>query len=101
MFGDVVNQRDDFNKTDYSLYNRHKLYKQGVERFNQEIDLVHYTKSLRLLKTLLSSLMDGSEKNLSIYQHQNCLKLINWDMWNWDIKHQENEMPKLIGDLPK
>ena len=77
MFGDAVKQKDDFNKTDYSLYNRHKLYKQGVERFNQEIDLVHYTKSLRLLKTLLSSLMDDSEKHLSIYQHQNCLKLID------------------------
>ena len=77
MYIDAVNLKDDSSKTDYSLYNRHKLYKQGVERFNQEIDLVHYTKSLRLLKTLLSSFMDDNERTLSAYQYQNCLKLVD------------------------
>ena len=70
-FADDVSLRNDFNKTDYSLYKRHKLYKQGVKRFSEEFDMIHYTKSLRLLKTLLSSLMDDSEKFMSIYQHQN------------------------------
>ena len=101
MFGDAVNLKDDSNKTDYSLYNRHKLYKQGVKRFNQEIDLVYYTKSLRLLKTLLSSLMDDSEKTLSIYQHQNCLKLIDWDIWNKQQKLKEKQIPNFIKSLPK
>ena len=101
MFGDAVKQKDDFNKPNNSLYNRHELYKQGVERFNQETDLVHYAKSIRLLKTLLSSLMDDSEKHLSIYQHQNCLKLIDWDLWNKDIKHEQKEMPNLIRESSK
>ena len=70
-FGDAENLKDDFKNTGFSLYNRHQLYKQGVERFNQEIDLVYYAKSIRLLKTLLSSSMDSGKMELSIYQHQN------------------------------
>ena len=65
------------NKSNFSLYNRHRLYLKGAEKFNQETDFVYYARSLRLLKMLVSSLMDDSEKYLSVYQHQNCLRLID------------------------
>ena len=74
-----------FNETDYSLYNRHKVYLQGVDKFQKEIDVVNYTKSLRLLKILCSSLMDDSERFISNYQHQNWLRLINCDLWKDEI----------------
>ena len=84
-----------FNKTDYSLYNRHKLYLQGVEKFHNEIDVLNYTKSLRLLKILLSSLMDDSEKFMSTYQHQNWIKLINCDLCKEETP-KNYKIPNLI-----
>ena len=85
------------NKADYSLYKRYKLYEQGLDRLNQEVDLVNFTKSLRLLKTLLSSLMDDSERYMSKYQHQNCLKLNQCHICtNENNLFEENEIPKLL-----
>ena len=73
------------------------MYQQGVDKFAQEIDVISYTKSLRLLKTLLSSLMDDSEKYLSIYQHQNCLKLFDRDM-NEDDASEDIQIPHLMSN---
>ena len=73
------------------------MYQQGVDKFAQEIDVISYTKSLRLLKTLLSSLMDDSEKYLSIYQHQNCLKLFDKGM-NEDDAPEDIQIPHLMSN---
>ena len=86
-----------FSRGNYSLYNRHKLYKQGVDKFANEIDIVSFTKSLlRQLKTLVSSFTDDNEKYLSTFQHQNCLRLIDWE----NCKHGESnefQIPNLIS----
>ena len=63
--------------------------------------MIHYTKSLRLLKTLLSSLMDDSEKFMSIYQHQNWLKLIDWDLCHAPQQKDELLLPKFIDNFSK
>ena len=86
-----------FSSKSDSLYKRHKLYLKGLDKFSQEIDILYYTKSLRLLKTLLSSLMDDSEKYLSMYQHQNCLKMIDWDLCQ-DETPEEHQIPKLTSN---
>ena len=45
--------------------------------------------------------MDDSERYMSIYQHQNWLRLIDWDQWNDERESTEKSMPKLIGDISK
>ena len=65
-------------------------------KFEQEIDLIHYVKSLRLLKTLIYSLMDDKQRHLSIYQHQNWLKLFDWDLCKENTKITDHVAPKLI-----
>ena len=76
------------------MYNRHKLYLQGISRFKQEIDIVKYAKSLRLLKILVSSLMDKSEKYLSTYHQQNCLKLTSCELCK-DSAPKSQTIPRL------
>ena len=91
---------DAFSHNSYSLYSRYKLYQQGLDKFTQETDIVYYAKSLRLLKTLLSSLMDDSEKYLSVYQHQNCLRLVDCDLCQDDTQDNLN-IPRLLSDSSK
>ena len=49
---------------------------------------------------LVSSLMDDSEKYLSVYQHQNCLRLIDWGKWT-DKNKDDNCIPKLVNKVNK
>ena len=96
----VAASSDAFSHSSYSLYNRHKLYQQGIDKFTQETDIVYYAKSLRMLKTLLSSLMDDSERYLSVFQHQNCLRLVD-SYSNEDDAPDEIRIPKLFSDSSK
>ena len=80
-----------------SLYTRHKVYQQGIDKFSQEIDIIYYVYSLRKLKTLVSSLMDDSEKYLSVYQYQNCLRLIDCSKCQ-ENQPEELQIPKLVSN---
>ena len=94
---DAENLNDVFNKSEKSVYNRYRVYLQGAEKFYQEIDLIHYTKSLRLLKTLLSSLMDDNERFMSVYQYQNSLKLKSCELCH-EKQDNDRKMPKLVAN---
>lgn len=54
---------------------RHKLHKMGEDKFIKEFDAVYYANSMRNLNTLVSSLMDDSERFMITYQKSNCLSL--------------------------
>ena len=62
-------------KKPYSLYNRYKLYEKGLEKYTNEFDAEYYAKSLRLLKVLIASTLDDSERYMAVYQHCNSLSL--------------------------
>ena len=66
-----------FNKKNpYSIYGRYKLYTRGVKKFEEELDIEYYTKSLRNLKTMVSAMMDESERFMSVYQQCNSISVI-------------------------
>ena len=69
-----------FNKKrPYGLYNRYKLHEKGLEKFTKEFDAEYFAKSLRLLKVLLASTLDDSERFMTVYQHCNSLSLAKSD----------------------
>ena len=78
----------------YSLYNRYKLYKRGVEKFEKEMDIEHYTKSLRNLKIMVSAMIDDSERVMSIYQHKNSIPLLG----SHSESESENEVTMKMPD---
>ena len=41
--------------------------------------------------------MDDSEKYLSVYQHQNCLRLVDWNLWEDDTPDQF-QIPHLLSN---
>ena len=76
------------------------MYLKGIDKFSQEIDLVYHIKSLRQLQTLMSSLMNFNDKYLSVYQHQNTLKLSDCNLCQNDAS-DEDSIPRLISSKDK
>lgn len=78
------------------MYNRYQLYEKGIDKYIKEFDAQYYAKSLRHLKMLVSSLMDDSERFMSVYQHYNCVSLIKSDTEDDSENEAIKDMPKLL-----
>ena len=69
--------------------------------FAQEFDAVYFARSLRNLKMLVSSLMDDSERFLSVYQQFNAINLSSWDSDSDSSDDPHNKIPKLLSSKEK
>lgn len=65
-----VNKKNNFN-----IKNRLELYKEGENKLTEELDAVQFIKSIRNLTTLVSSLLDDSEKTMVQYQKSHVLEI--------------------------
>ena len=74
----------------YSFDSRYRLYKKGIQKFEKELDIEYYTKSLRNLKIMVSAMMDDSERFMSVYQHCNSIPLFE----SLSESDSENEITK-------
>lgn len=80
----------------YGVYNRYKLYEQGIDKFTKEFDAEYYSKSLRNLKILVASLMDNNERFISSFQQYNALSLQNIDCESDSEDEATKDMPKYL-----
>ena len=55
------------------------MYEKGLDKFTKELDIEYYAKSLRNLQTMVSAMMDDSERFISKFQHCNSLTLLGLD----------------------
>lgn len=85
----------------FSYFNRYQLYEKGVDKYLKEFDAEYYTKSLRNLKMLVSSLMDDSERFMNLYQHSNTISLLKLESGNDSDDEQEKKIPKLSSKQMK
>ena len=88
-------------KNPYSLYNRYKLYKRGVEKFEKELDIEHYAKSLRNLKIMASAMMDDNKRVMSTYQHWNSIPLIGSRSESDSENETTTKMPNFLDNKNK
>lgn len=73
---------------------RHGLYEKGEEKFVKEFDAINFARSMRVLRTLVSSMMDDSERVLTVYQKNHSIPVISED----SSSHSErdyDEVPEL------
>ena len=80
----------------YGVYNRYKLYEQGIDKFTKEFDAEYYSKSLRNLKILVAFLMDDNERFISSFQQYNALSLQNIDYESESEDEATKDMPKYL-----
>ncbi|CAI2386634.1 unnamed protein product [Moneuplotes crassus] len=52
---------------------RYELFEKGEKKFIKEFDAVYYARNMRNLNTLVTSMMDDSEKVMITYQKQNAI----------------------------
>lgn len=77
-----------------NLKNRLRLYDKGEEKFIQEFDAVKFTKSMRNLQTLVTSMIDDNEQFMIPYQKRHTIPL-NSDFSNTDESDFE-KIPKIF-----
>ena len=75
---------------------RFELYEKGEEKFIKEFDAVQFAKSMRNLNTLVTSMMDDSERVMIKYQKCNVISLSSGDEGNGSDGIGKNEIPKLF-----
>eukprot|EP00343_Euplotes_focardii_P001167 CAMPEP_0205800820 /NCGR_PEP_ID=MMETSP0205-20121125/2604_1 /ASSEMBLY_ACC=CAM_ASM_000278 /TAXON_ID=36767 /ORGANISM="Euplotes focardii, Strain TN1" /LENGTH=202 /DNA_ID=CAMNT_0053064541 /DNA_START=1333 /DNA_END=1938 /DNA_ORIENTATION=+ len=80
-----------------NVKNRYKLYQKGEDKFTEEFDAIYYAKSIRNLNTLVSSLLDDSEKFMIRFQKCNTITLKSGS--DNDSNSDGNEAPKLFSKL--
>ena len=56
-----------------NVKNRLKLYEKGESKFIREFDAISYAKNMRNLNTLVTSMMDDSERFMIGYQKRNAI----------------------------
>ncbi|CAI2375893.1 unnamed protein product [Moneuplotes crassus] len=61
------------DKRSLNLRNRLKLYDNGEEKFNKELDVVSFIRTYRDLSTLVTSMVDENEKFMITYQKSNSI----------------------------
>ena len=88
-------------KRPYGLYNRYKLHEKGLDKYVQEFDAEYYAKSLRHLKVLIATILDDSERFMTVYQHCNALTLVGSDTETDSENEAVKDMPSYLSKTNK
>ena len=71
------------------------MYNKGVEKFEREMDLVSFIKTLRRVEMLTNSYLNPSQKMLERYQYSNVINLEK------DEEENEPDFVKIERSLSK
>ena len=88
-------------KRPYGLYNRYKLHEKGLDKYVEEFDAEYYAKSLRHLKVLIATILDDSERFMTVYQHCNALTLVGSDTESDSENEAVKDMPSYLSKTNK
>ena len=83
-------------KNKLNIKTRLEVFHKGKIKFSKEFDAVNFARSIRNLKTLVSSLMDDSEKFMIPYQKCNSISLYSDTSSEWRDQNYD-EVPKLFS----
>ena len=83
-----------------NLKKRHGLFEKGETKFVKEFDAVYYARWMRNLNTLVTSMMDDSERFMIAYQKSNAISLLS-DTTSSHSDDNYDDVPKLFASKTK
>ena len=88
------------SKNKFHLRKKQEIYEKGETKFIKEFDAVYYARCMRNMNTLVTSMMDESERFMITYQKCNSISLYS-DTTSSHSDENYDGVPKLYSNEKK